>query len=812
MGKKRKRRRRKQNSGLTERPLFEGVLTKNQNKYAVVLRKSDGELQTVVKNAEANPDKPIKKIPFVRGVFALFSETVLVLESLEYSSEIYGNDTTEEKVLDKILSKLFGKHTNRIVAAVTAVVSFVFCLLFITAIPILLAHFLERYIINKSVIHIIEFAASVFIMLLYLFSFFLFKDVRRMIKYHGAAHMCINCIERGRKLTYKNVSSSSRFLYRSPGDYIIFCALISVILFVLVRIDSVPLRILFRILYLPLATGLFYEFYVLICFLPDCLLRKILSLPAFPAQFFTAGKPDDEMISTAMASLDAVFDWREFLVINFPDKYSSADFGLDKKKNPEAAKEELKGKKALENEIEKEFARVDEELTRGEYPEGKTDKSYKYFSESESEDTYEYYSNEEDVAYRENEEYYEEENNRVYVERRAGYNTEAYEAVYVNQIDEEYEEYYVDGDEYEYYGQEEEYYEGDEAGYYDGGENADEYFEGDVAEYYEDATADEYYEGDGEEYYEGDENTDEEHPAADSDITEEYNEDTNVQSADDGFANEEQDEEAAEPSKEGVTGESEDAKTDDSKAGNSLKSKDKAGKKSRKGKKNIAKADDMEGYEAEYHTDNDGIYDEDSYVNHVEPEDVRDEYYVNPETEDEDNSKEENSRIKEVDELSKTQPVGIDFMDDYGFDPEDEEVDVHTMSFKPVDESDIAKYEEESGFVKESGYEDEDDSDYEEGNVPLFSKEIESIPMPESLDNIVEVMPQGGVKARVFINPEEAENNDFASDFEEEDIDFDNIIDEHGHLTLRDTDAFNRMLDEEYDEIFKRLGLDQEDI
>ena len=49
-------------------------------------------------------------------------------------------------------------------------------------------------------------------------------------------------------------------------------------------------------------------------------------------------------------------------------------------------------------------------------------------------------------------------------------------------------------------------------------------------------------------------------------------------------------------------------------------------------------------------------------------------------------------------------------------------------------------------------------------------------------------------------------------DFEDEDIDFDNIIDENGHLTLRDTDAFNRMLDEEYDEIFKRLGLDSDDL
>ena len=259
-----RRRTKKQSSGLTERPLFEGVLIKNQNKYSLEVRKGDGELQTVVKNAEANPDKLIKKIPFVRGIFVLVQDIILVLEGLEFSAETYGNDVFGETVLDKILHKLFGKHTNIIVSAATALISFVLCLFFVTVLPIALSHFLERYIINRSVIHIIEFAASVFIMVVYLASFLLFKDVRRMMKYHGAEHMCINCIERGRKLNYKNVASSSRFFPRCSTNYIAFCVLLSIILFVFVRIDSLPLRLLFRLLYIPLATGLFYELYVLI--------------------------------------------------------------------------------------------------------------------------------------------------------------------------------------------------------------------------------------------------------------------------------------------------------------------------------------------------------------------------------------------------------------------------------------------------------------------------------------------------------------------------------------------------------------------
>lgn len=599
---KKKRRRKKQSSGLTEKPLFEGVLTKNQNKCAVEFRKSDGELQTVVKNAQANPDRLIYKIPFVRGIFVLVNNILLELESLEYTAEAFGNDTTKETFIDRILRRIFGKHINMIVTAGAACVSFVICFFFLTFFPYLIAQYLERYIINKSVIHIIEFAASILILVLYLLSFLLFKDVRRMMKYHGAVHKCINCIERGRKLNYKNVAASSRFFTRCTTNYIAFCTFLSVILFIFVRIDSVPLRLLFRLIYIPLATGLFYELFVLITYLPDNIFLKILTAPSMLFQVFSTLRPDDEMITTAMASLDAAIDWKEFLVINFPDKFSSADFGLDKK-DPKEAVEALLAEQQLENEIEEEYAKVDEELLKSEY--GVSD------------------------------------NENTYVDENGEYIT-------VNG-DEEYEEYYVNQD--------------------------------------------------GEYVY------------------------------------------------------------------------------------------DDQGQE-EYYIDENG-----NYVNYVYEEEPAEELKDEPAEEKYDKIDKENvSEATKVSDMEKTQPVSIDFDDDYGFDPEDEEVDENTIQFEPVDESIIAEKEEE----------------YEEGNVPLFNKEIESIPMPDSLDNIKEVMPQGGVKARVYINTEEEEKNEF--DDEDENIDFDNIIDENGHLTLKDTDAFNRMLDDEYDEIFKRLGLDSDDL
>jgi len=663
MGKKRKKR----SSGLTEKALFEGALIRNQNKYAIVLRKSDGELHTVVKNVEANPDNVIKKILFVRGIFVLVQNIILLLESLEYSAEFFGNDTSEETFLDKLLNKLFGKHTNMIVSAAAAVVSFIFCCALLTLVPLFLSQFLQRYIVNTSVIHIIEFAAYVIVLLLFFASAFLYKDIRRVLKYHAAAHQCINCIERGRKLNYKNVSSSSIFFGRCTTGYIIFCIFVSAVLFALVRIDSIPLRLLFRLIYIPLATGLFYEFYVCISNLPFNFLYKIFTVPSIIFESIGLIKPDDEMITTAMSALDAVFDWREFLVNNFPDKYTANDLRVKFiKKDEKQDFTEYEDYEKIEKETEESFARIDEELFDESYVNELVSKE-KYGKEDiDLQNQYSEYEGSDEFAYF-TEEVSEEELYEGYEDANFGFGSEQYD---------------------------------------ENGEEIDESFEEEYEGYESEAVYENLYEeNDAEAGYEN--------------KYEEYNE------------------------------------------------------------------------EPGYETDETG---------HIEDKDEIEYVSDAKEEKEEDNEADIKEINKGEDKLSKTQPIGIDFDDDYGFDPDDEEVPENEMLFEPVDEKSL------TGTIDLPN--EEEYEEYEEGNVPLFSKDIESIPMPERLDNLVEFLPEGGVMSRIYnLNTEE---NDNLSDDEEE-YDFDNIIDENGHLTLKDTDAFNRKLDEEYDEIFKRLGLDPDD-
>ncbi|MCR4647697.1 MAG: DUF1385 domain-containing protein [Lachnospiraceae bacterium] len=906
MGKRRK----KQFSGLTEKPIFEGVLIKNQNKYSLEVRKSDGEIQTVVKNAEANPDKLIKKIPFVRGIFVLLQNILLVLEALEFSADFFGNDTGKETFWDKIMVRLFGKHTNVIVTAVTASISFIVGFGFITMVPFLLSHYLENYIVNKSVISIIEFALYVIILFGFVCSFMLYKEVRRVMKYHAAAHKCINCIERGRKLNYKNVAASSIFFARCTTGYIIVCVFISAILFALVKIESFHLRVLFRLLYIPLATGLFYEFYLLICHLPDGILYKILTAPNFIFQVFFLLRPDDEMIATAMAGLDAVFDWKEFLVISFPNKYASSDFGLDKK-DAAASVDKLI---VTEEEVEKEFAKINESMLDDAisheeseeyngYDRFSNRKSDRYIEEEGYGEGYVNYASDENL----NEDYYSDETEGYYEE--GSYEEGSYEDdsryyredKFAGRTAAESEEYY------ERYPDDSKHY-GKEAPY-----AKEELYENEVLYAEEDdelariiEELDEEFDGlTGETYKESEALNDKasaslkenEEVTGESEVGESKASDKEVETvAEESKTADEEAETVAEESKaadkeaETVTEEPEVSDKESKKdleeirkAKKAKKAKEKAKAAEREAKvaereakaiieESAALADNKEGMEetkasdvkaekteaeskvsdvktekAEAETKAEEVKTEKTEAEikaeevktekteaEIKASDVKTEKavegsktsdtkaekadeeekvvaqmagdYNNKYIEDSEEDEKESVAIEinvagEVEKLTRTQPISIDFMDDYGFDPEDEEVPENQMVFEPVDEStaDLSHLREE--FEEEEA----------EGNVPLFSKEIESIPMPESLDNIVEYLPEGGVMSRIYnLNTDEADRNEFYDDDEEED--FDNIIDENGHLTLKDTDAFNRKLDEEFDEVFKRLGLNTDDL
>ena len=173
---------------------------------------------------------------------------------------------------------------------------------------------------------IIEGAVRILVFLIYVTGISLMKDIRRLYQYHGAEHKCINCIERGRPLTVRNVMKSSRLHKRCGTSFIFFVMIVSIILFFFIRVDHVVLKVCLRILLMPVVAGISYEI-IRLAGRSDNIFVRILSAPGMLIQRMTTKEPDESMAEVAIAAVEAVFDWKQYLLDTFG--YEVQDSDLD---------------------------------------------------------------------------------------------------------------------------------------------------------------------------------------------------------------------------------------------------------------------------------------------------------------------------------------------------------------------------------------------------------------------------------------------------------------------------------------------------
>ena len=145
----------------------------------------------------------------------------------------------------------------------------------------------------------------------------LMEDIKRVYMYHGAEHKCINCIEHGLPLTVDNVRMSSKEHKRCGTSFLLIVVVISTLVFMFVKTDTLWLRMVSRILLLPVITGISYEF-LRLAGRSESKIVDLLSRPGLLLQGLTTKEPEDDMIEVAIASVNAVFDWRAYLQENFP--------------------------------------------------------------------------------------------------------------------------------------------------------------------------------------------------------------------------------------------------------------------------------------------------------------------------------------------------------------------------------------------------------------------------------------------------------------------------------------------------------------
>lgn len=306
-------------SGIGGQAVLEGIMMKNKEKYSVAVRKPDGqiEVRTKVYRSIAG-DSKWAKLPLIRGVVNFIDSLVLGMESLSYSASFYDDEEEQEPgKFEKLLVKLFGEKAEKVVMGCTVAFSVIMAVAIFMVLPYYISGIFRNFIVSNTLLAVLEGVIRLGLFTLYVVLISCMKDIKRTYMYHGAEHKCINCIERGRELNVKNVRKSSRYHARCGTSFLFIVMVISIVFFIFIRVESPILRVVFRILLVPVIAGVSYEF-IRLAGRTDNSLVKVLSFPGKAMQKLTTREPDDDMIEVAIAAVEAVFDWKAFL--GYPDE------------------------------------------------------------------------------------------------------------------------------------------------------------------------------------------------------------------------------------------------------------------------------------------------------------------------------------------------------------------------------------------------------------------------------------------------------------------------------------------------------------
>lgn len=294
--------------------VIEGVMMKNMDCYAVSVRKPNGKIETKVEECVSFAEKhPLFQLPVFRGMVNFLESMVIGMKTLNYSASFYEDEEEQtESRTEQLLEKILGEKAEKIIMGIVLVFSLAISIGLFMILPYIASEALGKLIRNEYVILFMEGIIRIAIFLGYIVLISRMEDIKRVFMYHGAEHKTINCLEAGVPLTPENVDNFSRLHKRCGTSFIFIVMIISMVFFFFIRVDTIWLRIVLRLLFLPLVAGVSYEF-IRLAGSSDHPLVQIFSKPGLALQRLTTKEPDHSMIEVAIASVEGVFDWREYL-------------------------------------------------------------------------------------------------------------------------------------------------------------------------------------------------------------------------------------------------------------------------------------------------------------------------------------------------------------------------------------------------------------------------------------------------------------------------------------------------------------------
>ena len=306
-------------SNIGGQAVMEGIMMRHKDRYAIAVRKPDKEIEIKIEDYKnVIPLEKLGKLPIFRGVFSFIDSLVVGTKCLMYSASFFEEEEEEVKAKEQMTEEERAKQEKKeekaynIMMTVTLCISVLLSIGLFILLPFFVASFLRKVTDSNLIVTIAESVLRIAIFLIYMLLISRMEDIQRVFMYHGAEHKCINCIEHGMDLNVENVLKSSRLHKRCGTSFLLIVMVVSIIFFFFIHVESSVWRVVIRLLLMPVVAGVSYEF-IRLAGRSDNKCVALLSKPGMALQKLTTKEPTADMVEVAIAAVEAVFDWKEYV-------------------------------------------------------------------------------------------------------------------------------------------------------------------------------------------------------------------------------------------------------------------------------------------------------------------------------------------------------------------------------------------------------------------------------------------------------------------------------------------------------------------
>lgn len=294
--------------------LIEGVMMRGNDRMAMSVRKSSGEIYTETKAYVAATKKnKLLGLPFIRGAVSMLESMMVGVKVLMDSAELVDFEEDEkESKFDLWMQKKLGSNYMTYLLYSSVVIALAFGIGLFMLLPNLIADFFSNFLsFDKKtgsgaiIANIIEGIIRICLFISYVFLVSKNKEIKRVFQYHGAEHKTLYAFENGEELTVENVKKHTTLHPRCGTTFMFIVILISIVIFAFAGWHSPIVNMLIRLALLPVIAGVSFEVFKLAAKTDNKLVR-VISMPGLMLQKITTKEPDDAMIEVAIASLKAV--------------------------------------------------------------------------------------------------------------------------------------------------------------------------------------------------------------------------------------------------------------------------------------------------------------------------------------------------------------------------------------------------------------------------------------------------------------------------------------------------------------------------